>query len=968
MKLKITLWLLAILSCSALGLWQKDNLSIFCREYYSYWHDYEYHEDGFVQKKLLISPKIAKSDPEVAAIAESVINWYGNAEPLVSIAQYLDKFPQNEKFLSDFVFWLPEEKALDPQIQLLATKELLRINPENGIYHYLLADSLLANRSENDINSVFNAIEQGNRCADFNMPYDKYKQRVIDLAEKALPGHMIARIINYIGPGPNTDNLRKLPLVFANAAFTDGDSNLGSEICETIHRMQRKWFLSGDTRELSLRNMNWSFMPMRFGNWIYPEALELQRTNISKQRAKEIRLRLCAWIPEVLLLNAGQRVHTKTEPEIKEECKANWALLANLLSPYFGRMFLSFVLTLFVFASLCLFFGYTKNEKVGFFKILLFAFACFCFFIVVGRFFSLLFFEEFWHEISHFAEMPSQRMGLSAIFEGLPVSTLFLAVPLAGLIILLLTKFSVTVKKRWYVRWSKKLLFCVVLSTVWIGLISILKLFCHRRFEPEELIFLFIIVFAASFIVSVFSRWLCRWKVFWLLPVAVLFGSFSVVAEGYFYLGYLIMILFIIFSALIIVVPASPAAFPARCLKLLSPFIVIYWLLFVALMPLSAYRINYEKNRAERSLPVKRIYTLPEPNEALYQRVLARFDSNEITCYGAFRFIGLIMPGDLPGILKKFYELPSDFDEYSHMSVIGSPRQSRRLIREPNDVNDAYLIRAVMCSGKDVTNILTEAMSDPNRDRALLERAKLGDVTAKQHLEALLAKRIEEGNDFPTSDVYAQWWQKPVFSYEIISSLACVSGPNEAAGRYTSYIQRRNMIDLFDDFDFFRSVNLLPSLQARIVIKAYLAKVKEWNSPSQQRWKEYPDMTLQPLRHLVGIYGDKEIAEEVFELMLQTAEQSSESLLLDVSPYFTIDSAGLLKKGLSSNNDKFRAWTVWQLRKVGHQFTQEEIDNLMRDASWMVRANATVAAPQLTKELAQKDKNPFVRFSASLNN
>ena len=124
---------------------------------------------------------------------------------------------------------------------------------------------------------------------------------------------------------------------------------------------------------------------------------------------------------------------------------------------------------------------------------------------------------------------------------------------------------------------------------------------------------------------------------------------------------------------------------------------------------------------------------------------------------------------------------------------------------------------------------------------------------------------------------------------------------------------------------------------------------------------------MSPLRNILGVYGDRVIAEEVFELMLLNAGQSSESILFDVSPYFTIESAGLLKKGLSSNNDRFRAWTVWQLRKVGYQFTQEEIDKLMRDESWMVRANAAIAAPQLTKGLAQTDTNPFVRFASSLN-
>jgi len=968
MKLKITLWLFVILSCFALALWQKDNLSTFCREYYSYWHDYEYHEDSFIPKKLLISPKIAKSDPEAAAIAESVINWYGNVEPLVSIAQYLDKFPKNEKFFSDLVFWLSEDKALDPQIQFLATNELLRINPENGIYYYLLADFLLANRNDNDINSALDAIEQGNLCADFNMPYDKYKQRAINLAEKVGLGKMIVRISNYEGPGPDTDNLRKLPLAFANAAFTNGDSNLGTRICDSIHHMQRKQFLVGHGRDQATRNLNWMSTPFYFGGWRYPEALELQRANILKERSKELRLRLCSWIPEILFLDDSQRVYTKTEPEIKEKQKADWAALAIIMSPHFGRMFLSCLLTVCALALLCLLFGYTKNEKVGFFRILLFAVACFCFLFIANRLFYLLLIPNDDCGFDHFTSFQTQPMRFSEVLDNSPFATLFLAVPLAALIILHRTKKQLSVVRKWYVRLAKKLFLSAVIIIVWMALLAIPMLIYQNRFSGTDLILDFLIITVATILISAFSRWICKLKIFRLIPLAVLFGSFSLIAEGYFYLGYLVMVLFIVFSALIAVGPVSPAVFPARCLKLVSPFIIVYWLFFISMMPLSVYRLSYEANLTERPLPVKRAYTLPEPNEALYQRVLARFDSNQIIQHEAFRFIGLIMPEDLPNILKKFYKLPSTFNEYPDMSAIRRSPQSRRLIREPNDVNDAFLIRAVMCSGKDVTNILTQAMSDPNRDRALLERAKLGDVNAKQPLEALLAKRIEEGNDFPASDVYVPWSQKPVRSHEIISALACVSEPNEAAGRYISYIQRNNLSDLFDDMDFLRSVNLLPAPQARTVIKACLVKVKDPNSSPRPPGMNEPYLALQPFRSLLGVYGDKEIAEEAFELTLQSAEQSREISFFDISPYFTIESAGLLKKGLSSNNDKFRAWTVWQLRKVGYQFSKEEIDKLMLDNSWMVRANATIAAPKLTKEQAQKDDNPFVRFTASLQN
>jgi len=961
MKLKLTLWLLAFLACSALALWQKDNLSTFCREYYSFWRVYEYHQGGFIPKKLLIPSQIAQTDPEAAAVLESIIHWYGENEPLISIAQYLEKFPQNEKFLSDFVFWLSEEKALDPQIQLMTTEKLLHLHPENALYQYLLADSLLALRNDNDINKALEAIEKANRCSDFNMPYDKYKQRVIDLAEKAKLGQMIITTLNYEGPGPDTGNLRKLPLAFANAAFTDGDYNLGTRICDTIHNMQRKQFMAGSRWQQASRNLNLMSSPIHFGSWRYPEALELQRAAISNQRARELRLRLCAWIPDFLLLDDSQRAYTKTEPEINQGQKADWADLAIFLSPHFGRMFLSMVLTLFVFALLCLLFGYSRNDKIGFFKISLFAFACFCFFVLASRLFIVLLDNYCCNGRYSLSAIRMPVVQFSMLLDVTPVATIFFAVPFVCLILLYWAKIRPAAGK-WFVRWSKRLLLSGAFASGWIGLLAVSKLFCDSRLQPEDLILPFIIVAVATILISGLSRWFCRWRICWLIPVAVLLGSFSIMAEGYFYIGYLVMILFIIFSVLIIVGPASSGAFHTRCLKLVSPFIIVYWLIFVALMPLSAYRISYD---VKLSSPAKRSVTLFEPNEAVYQRVLARFDSNQITKHEAFRFIGLIMPEELSHTLIKYYKLSSGLDERVYLPLIGKTPDHSEFISCQNDQNELFLIRAVTSSGKDSTSILTKAMNDPNHPRALMARAQLGDVTAKQPLKAILAKHIEQDNESLRSEGINKWRDIPPKSYEIIAALACISEPNDAAQHYINYIQRHSVPDLLYDFDLLRSANLLPSQQARIVIKAYLEKVKQWNPSQQPHWDLEPDAALQPLRSIVGIYGDKEIAEAVLEFMLQNAAQNT---LFDVSPYFTSESAELLKKGLSSDNDRFRAWSVWQLRKVGYQFTQDEINKLMRDESWMVRANAAIAAPQLTKDLAKNDKNPFIRFASSLNN
>jgi len=372
-----------------------------------------------------------------------------------------------------------------------------------------------------------------------------------------------------------------------------------------------------------------------------------------------------------------------------------------------------------------------------------------------------------------------------------------------------------------------------------------------------------------------------------------------------------------------------------------------------------------------RDIPAKRKYTLPEPNEATYHRVLNYLESKQRTRTGIFKLLGLVMPEDLPGVLENFKELPSN-DYYGEMkfrpSLPGEPNRPAKPNRtnDPNRTKDILLTRAIITSGRDAVNILTAAITNPNHQQTLIARAKLGDVTAKQPLEELLASRISEGNDFPCPDDNTNLWDKPVKSEEIIPALVCVSEPNEAAQRYINYIQRRSMPEILEDIYLVRSVILLPSRQARVVIKSYLAKSADWQPPTQSQWG--PDLysALIPLRELVGYYGDREIAEGVFRLMLRVDETGEKFEVSNVSRYFTIESADLLKKGLTARNGKFRAWSVWQLRKVGYKFSQEDIDKLLKDDSWMVRANVVMAEPQIVKNIAMNDKNSFVRFVAIL--
>ena len=976
MRIRTTLWLIAIVGCAALGIWQRQNLSIFWREYNALWRDIDYHDDSISYRRPLIPENVARTDPEAAKIAEHILGHYERDEWLLSITEGILKYPQNEFLLNEFAGSIWQESDYDCQIKLKTAKRLVSLNSQKPHYHYFLAGALLACGS--DINSVLDAIEQGNRCSDYNIPYDKYKQLVTGIAEKA---KLSRTQIGYLG----CERLESSPygldrklIGFAAAAFADGDNLVGTRICDTIYGMQRKYVQAGDHRAISANNLSMMASFVYFGHWYNPEGLELQRVELSKERAKENRLRLCARVPESVLA-ASEKSYVRPQTEINDERKTNSSFIAIILAPYFGRMFVSVGLAILILALFCLADGYAKNEKVGLVKTFMFAFACLVFFLVARGVFVRLAHDSCGSSYTSVLHPP--KIALNALQNDPIPTVMFLVLPVAGLLLLQISR-----KSRWWVR-------AVFLAAVTAGCFGFWVLAEHLEFERlyyEDLIgpiIIVIIIVFAEIVLAIIARWLSKWKIVWLAVSSALFGSLSIATWGYYYLEYLVMLLFILFSAAVIVGPSPKDKSPitslftlfgtdtqyvsirVRCLKLIAPFIVVYWIIFVYLMPASAYRINYESSRDN---PPRKKYTVLEPNEATYQRVLNYLENAPKTRYRVAMLLGLVMPEDLPDVLKKLKELPSD-DYYGEMrfrpSRLGEPNKSSEPNRtaDPNRANDALLTRAITSSGRDVVGILTAAITEPNHQRTLLARAKLGDFTAKRPLEQLLAERISEGNDFPRGPDNAGRQDRPLSSAEIIPALACASEPNEAAQRYLSFMQRRSMREILDDADFARGINLLPTQQARTVIKAYLAKAADWQTPPDgEIWPNLRGV-LNSLRDVVGYYADREIAEDVFRLMLRVYENGGELSELNISPYFTIESAELIKKGLIVPNYRFRAWCVWQLRRVGYKFSQEELDKLLKDDSWMVRANAVMAEPQRAKNIAVNDKNSFVRFVVTLS-
>lgn len=366
--------------------------------------------------------------------------------------------------------------------------------------------------------------------------------------------------------------------------------------------------------------------------------------------------------------------------------------------------------------------------------------------------------------------------------------------------------------------------------------------------------------------------------------------------------------------------------------------------------------------------PVDHRVILPDPNEA-YQEAMSIFEAKGLSKTDIHRLLGLVMPEDLPALLQKLKN--KEFADYYYLPLHGKGADEEKSRLERMRLNDGDLVLAMNGCGRDVAGIITSFLDEPDSERALVARARLGDSTAEDKLEELLQTKMQSELD-KKEDEQARhprtYLDIPARAAEIIGALACISEPNEATERFLNYIQNREVSDLIEDDEFFKGLTLLPTTHARTVIKSYLDKARSWQPRVEKMpygpFRDSPDRVLYPLRKLVGFYGGRQIAEEIFQIMLSAANEDRNFDPFDISPYFESQSAELLKKGLACSNADMRAWCVWQLRSVGYKFSRPELEELLKDQNWKVRTNAVLAGGKEAASLAESGGSALVRLVA----
>jgi len=362
----------------------------------------------------------------------------------------------------------------------------------------------------------------------------------------------------------------------------------------------------------------------------------------------------------------------------------------------------------------------------------------------------------------------------------------------------------------------------------------------------------------------IFKTW---WrKVFRLILISTpSLAYMSYLAGSYVYLRHMPMFLFVIFTALLLTYSPTEGVswykviykiitskdtqasrLRSRLLQLIGYFTVAYWIFLLLLAPVAAQSIkdSVARHLASLTSPIK--YRLPEAGERIYQQVLDPFDKENISKYEIYGLLGMVMPDDLPAVLRKLNTMKFS-NHWGMMGMMGMmpmpmPVPVNKKVRlneeEKTGLCDEDLIRIMEYCGRDVVNIIVDFLDNPESEMALIGRAKLGDRSVRGKLKTIWDSQKQDNFGFRSSS--SSWqsnWVGPncgpasefsVRAGDILSGLACVCEPDEAAGYFLDYIDMDATpeSDIYYDHEFFRSLRLLPSAQVREVLKVYLIKNK----------------------------------------------------------------------------------------------------------------------------------------------
>ncbi len=905
MKLGKLFLIIVVIACIGLTVWQFDNLKIIAHEYWAVKKFYHYTEHGWQHRQPLIDAKIARIDPEAAAII-NYLYWCGDDDkynPMDILAENVLKFPNNQYFLYELSrrAYFGYEDGLDPNAMLKLANRLIELDNNNINYHYLKAYALLHLRKGNNFDDVVQTIKQTAMCKNNKPPYLIYKERVIATAKKqGLPKSIIQNLRFIFEYNSFVRKIYDTLLQYENFLIIENDYAKADEISNVLIAM-----LPDEFRE-PFCNINRGVHPLRLyglgvgaGRWRIPQQMELQLRELSKQEADKKRLGMCA------IAFPDKKVDFINEFYDDDYDKRVFGI-AILPFLFYARTALVFLFITTVLKILSLLNKNKLQDKMS--K------AAFCrYFIFVAVFFI--------------AFVSPMLMGIRTCCFNYQDFLLLKPPTLEAL------KDLMEAPKRYLI------LPLVPFATVFcFGVISFFK----RGFD------------------NIVTRFISA------VLLAIPFGLATLILQGSTYFKYLPFILFFVFAfkysfrkitvrkilkVFTVTCDEDIAALRSNMLAFSVINLILCW--FASILLSYPAKISMDEKPAQRNFYS---YSFTSNYEKTYQDFLHKIEDKSLPMSSVMRTVPLIKTDDLQNFMEKFKnrKFPSEFRSmpYAH----GMPGY-----KEYHEMDERSITYLLQTASRDQMPVILKYLNNPDNEMALVFRAQLGDKTVKNKLENILQKMAADPNQ-PEAEQRCDYNEMEPRESQVVLAMACISEPNQAFDYIKEFYKRCGKDDVFGWRRFeYESFCMLPKEVVRGFHNFYLDevenKIKDSNNNEKFTW-------LSPFYHgFEPMYLDNQTAQRMLKIFLTQNTADNEIGRFGIEYYLTADSAELLLKGLQSGNDEFRAWFLCQLGKIHYKFSDEQLQKLANDESWKVRANLAIIDKSLIKD---NEPSVFVKLLKSL--
>jgi hypothetical protein len=979
------IWGGILLVCLILTLWQIPNFKVLWWKYNTIKFMGQ-GNDASIYSTSLIDSEATRADPE----AGDILNYLVSKPDINEPATLVLKYPDNEFFGYELTNKLRKTDSIYPQAILNAANRLINANPRNAHFHYLKASILLSLHNEDDFDEAIKEIEIGNNAPEFYFAYSKYRDRLGTLFKKGTPGKVALRLLDhqeiesYHSINRNLTHRAEQAVKQSDLIGFQKLTDIGLTIGERIIEH------AGNSGELFVGSI---FIRSMAG-------LKLKEIKPPVD-VEKVRFQLSRFIS---ILDICMEISNDTWSGILKIITIVVSVLVPLMLSVY--IFLFWILVFIVSLIRKQF----KTVKVGFLNYFLFAVSIFYYFallIACAAFLSDSHLGTFFLRSRYTVDGTDDvyLVALVVLITSISLWVIFW-------IMSLLPPYD---KKKLYRFWISKAIVCAAL---WIAIL-IVVLVPSVEYEIgnwQAYLYGFIAGFITCVViwaVSIYGwflvrllpyRWLTRNRCVQLILIITFLAALNMLLNEVDWLQILTIFFLIPCSALIVthkpigkmtnLVDAlfyffsrneQMAATRAKILCLLSPYFAFFWFVFL----ISLFFVVPILSRVDNTIanPLAGYGELPLANKSTYQAVVSKIDLRQIdpSSWKTIRRLNvprrllIVSPKDLSRILLQFKESGLPLKDYNLLRIIGK------------------------CNS-DVYDIIVDSLEQPESEKALISRAKAGDKTIKAKLEQLFDDKLSQLNLKSAVRMEGRTYIKydQIRALEdcinIASALAVISEPEEAGERYIDIIEKVNnewgKIEKVSEewwqnddlrwlaYNFYISLNFLPKQQATQVLKTYLKKT------------DYYDLTtiseLSTLSEALILFADAELAEQIFK---RTCEISliekffdmdiryygSRKTIVDeidrprfmaiklrkvISPYFHNILISELKKEIKRDNPNIRAYVVWQLTKLGYEWSGQELKQLFTDDDWKVRLNALFAMDEDTVRTALDDENPVVRVIA----